>query len=485
MIGLTAAVVILAGAMKILATLDWDGIEKGLVGVAGLVAILVSAAKLMNTESKSITKFAGQMILMSAAVAALAVVPEITEIIGKGIVQLAAVLGEYAPQLAESFLRLISESLSSLAKYTPEIVDSLLIFAIGLINGVAEHAPELIAAATHLIDSVIKGIFSALNGLDAKNLLIGVLAVSGLTGLIYALAGITSLIPSAMAGLAGVGAVLAELVGILAVVGGIAQIPGLEWLVTEGGDFLQKIGTAIGQFTGGIIGGVAEGVISTLPRIGNDLSMFMLNIQTFVEGAKQIDSSLLESIQTLSATILILAGTNVVDAIASFFSGNDHFSRFSKQLTTFGEGMKQYGEAVSGLNTRDIENSAAAAEAIVKVVDVLPSSGGVAQFFSGKHDLSRFGKALIPFGEGMKQYGEAVSGIDTGSILTSVLAANGIVAVANAIPADGGLWQLLSGSKDLDQFANKLIPFAYSMKYYGGDGAHISYLPWNRENHFH
>ena len=620
MIGLTAAVVILAGAMKILATLDWDGIEKGLVGVAGLVAILVSAAKLMNTESKSITKFAGQMILMSAALAALiptiksfggmswtaigkgltvigtsllefsiglkamngskkgasallvavaalrifvpvleslgnmdanaivqslitlgstfavfgaaglilkplvptllglagafalfaaatvgigiglttiaagfsmlsasvitgatalvaglgvittgilGLVPEIAEIIGKGIVQLAAVLGEYAPQLAESFLRLISESLSSLAKYTPEIVDSLLIFAIGLINGVAEHAPELIAAATHLIDSVIKGIFSALNGLDAKNLLIGVLAVSGLTGLIYALAGITSLIPSAMAGLAGVGAVLAELVGILAVVGGIAQIPGLEWLVTEGGDFLQKIGTAIGQFTGGIIGGVAEGVISTLPRIGNDLSMFMLNIQTFVEGAKQIDSSLLESIQTLSATILILAGTNVVDAIASFFSGNDHFSRFSKQLTAFGEGMKQYGEAVSGLNTRDIENSAAAAEAIVKVVDVLPSSGGVAQFFSGKHDLSRFGKALIPFGEGMKQYGEAVSGIDTGSILTSVLAANAIVAVANAIPTEGGLWQLLSGSKDLDQFANKLVPFAYSMKYYG------------------
>ena len=680
MIGLTAAVVILAGAMKILATLDWDGIEKGLVGVAGLVAILVSAAKLMNTESKSITKFAGQMILMSVAIGALTavgkyiasmswdemkkggagilglttilmtackimdtdsrsitkfagqmilmsaalaaliptiksfggmswtaigkgltvigtsllefsiglkamngskkgasallvavaalrifvpvleslgnmdanaivqslitlgstfavfgaaglilkplvptllglagafalfaaatvgigiglttiaagfsmlsasvitgatalvaglgvittgilgLVPEITEIIGKGIVQLAAVLGEYAPQLAESFLRLISESLSSLAKYTPEIVDSLLIFAIGLINGVAEHAPELIAAATHLIDSVIKGIFSALNGLDAKNLLIGVLAVSGLTGLIYALAGITSLIPSAMAGLAGVGAVLAELVGILAVVGGIAQIPGLEWLVTEGGDFLQKIGTAIGQFTGGIIGGVAEGVISTLPRIGNDLSMFMLNIQTFVEGAKQIDSSLLESIQTLSATILILAGTNVVDAIASFFSGNDHFSRFSKQLTAFGEGMKQYGEAVSGLNTRDIENSAAAAEAIVKVVDVLPSSGGVAQFFSGKHDLSRFGKALIPFGEGMKQYGEAVSGIDTGSILTSVLAANAIVAVANAIPTEGGLWQLLSGSKDLDQFANKLVPFAYSMKYYG------------------
>ena len=747
MIGLTAAVVILAGAMKILASLDWDGIGKGLVGVAGLVGILVTAAKLMNTESKSITKFAGQMILMSAAVAALAIVgkyiaamswdelaksgagitglvailvsasklmntesksitkfagqmilmsvaigaltavgkyiaamswdnmkkggagilglttilmaackimdtdsrsitkfagqmilmsaalailiptmksfggmswpaigkgltvigtsllefaiglkamngskngaaallvtvaalrvfvpvleslgnmdintiiqslitlgstfavfgvaglvlkplvptllglagafalfaastigigigltaiaagfsmlsasaatgatalvaslgiittgvlgliPEIAEIIGKGIIQLAAVLGEYAPELAKSFLKLISESLSALAEYAPKIVDSLLIFAIGLINGLAEHTPELIAAGAHLIDSVIKGILGALNGLDTKSLLTGVVAVSGLTGLIYALAGVTALIPSAMAGLVGVGAVLAELIGILAVVGGIAQIPGLEWLVTKGGDFLQKIGTAIGQFAGGIIGGVAEGVISTLPRIGNDLSMFMLNIQTFLDGAKQIDSSLLESIQTLSATILILAGTNIVDAVASFFSGNDHFSRFAKQLVTFGEGMKQYGEAVSGLNTRDIENSAAAAEAIVKVVDALPLSGGVAQLFSGKHDLGRFGKALIPFGEGMKQYGEAVSGIDTGSILTSVLAANAIVAVANAIPTDGGLWQLLSGSKDLDQFANKLVPFAYSMKYYGEIASNIN-----------
>ena len=77
MIGLGAAVLILAGAMKILADLDWNGVAKGLAGIGGIVTILVGAAKLMNTESKSITKFAGQMLILSAAVAALSGVAKI------------------------------------------------------------------------------------------------------------------------------------------------------------------------------------------------------------------------------------------------------------------------------------------------------------------------------------------------------------------------------------------------------------------------
>lgn len=71
MAGLAVSVLILAGAMKILADLDWAGVEKGLVGIAGIVGILVAAAKLMNSESKTVTKFASQMVILSVAVFAL------------------------------------------------------------------------------------------------------------------------------------------------------------------------------------------------------------------------------------------------------------------------------------------------------------------------------------------------------------------------------------------------------------------------------
>ena len=68
MISLAAAVLILAGAMKILAGIDWNGIAKGIVGIAAIVSVLVVAAKIMDSEHKKITKFAGQMLIMSAAI---------------------------------------------------------------------------------------------------------------------------------------------------------------------------------------------------------------------------------------------------------------------------------------------------------------------------------------------------------------------------------------------------------------------------------
>ena len=74
MIGMSVAVLILAGAMKILAGLGWDGLTKGLVGIFGIIGMLVLAAKTMDSESAVITKFAGQMILMSIAIGIVAVV---------------------------------------------------------------------------------------------------------------------------------------------------------------------------------------------------------------------------------------------------------------------------------------------------------------------------------------------------------------------------------------------------------------------------
>ena len=46
--------------------------------------------------------------------------------------------------------------------------------------------------------------------------------------------------------------VIAELALVLAAVGALAQIPGLQWLINEGGNLLQGVGTAIGKFIGGI-----------------------------------------------------------------------------------------------------------------------------------------------------------------------------------------------------------------------------------------
>lgn len=63
------------------------------------------------------------------------------------------------------------------------------------------------------------------------------------------------------------------------------------------------IGTAIGQFVGGIIGGVGLGISNSMPQIATNLSEFMRNIEPFISGARLIDKSVLAGITMLSLAI--------------------------------------------------------------------------------------------------------------------------------------------------------------------------------------
>ena len=72
MIGLSIAIAILAGAMKTLADLDWEGIAKGLVGISVLMAELVIVAKVLSANGGAIVKGAAGLILFAIAIKILA-----------------------------------------------------------------------------------------------------------------------------------------------------------------------------------------------------------------------------------------------------------------------------------------------------------------------------------------------------------------------------------------------------------------------------
>ena len=198
------------------------------------------------------------------------------------------VLVECVPAIANGAMELIAGVLAALATYTPQIVDSLMGFLIGLLDGIARNMPELIQAAVNLLMSFFTGITSALASIDTDSLLKGIAGIGLLSGIMVALGALAGLIPRAMVGVLGLGVVMAELALVLAAIGGLAQIPGLEWLINEGGQFLQSVGRAIGGFVGGIVGGFMGGVSSAFPQIGADLAQFMANVQPFVDGARGI-----------------------------------------------------------------------------------------------------------------------------------------------------------------------------------------------------
>lgn len=72
MIGLSVAVLILSAAMTKLAKLDWNGLAKGLTGIAALAGILVVTSKLLETGSKSLIRSSVGFIVFGTAILILA-----------------------------------------------------------------------------------------------------------------------------------------------------------------------------------------------------------------------------------------------------------------------------------------------------------------------------------------------------------------------------------------------------------------------------
>lgn len=497
----TGALALMVPVFKSLGSMSWEEIGKGLIVVAGAFAVIGVAGLLLTPVIPAILSLAGALIAFGVAaigigigvaaiaaaftalstagaagataiVAALSVIvtgvlgliPEIIRGLGEIIVSVCDVIIECAPRIADTILVVLAEVLTSLAKYTPQIVSGLFEFVIGLLDGLTAYMPQLIQSAMNVIGAFFRGIVDAIKGIDTTALFEGIIGVGLLSGLMLALSAVAGLIPGAMLGVLGMGAVIAELALVLAAIGALAQIPGLKWLIEEGGDFMQSIGTAIGQFVGGIVAGVAEGATSTLPTIGENLSGFMENAQTFIDGASAIDETMLAGVEALAGAILTLTGAGLLDTIASWLGGGNSLADFGEQLVPFGTAMKNYSEEVAGIDMDAVNGSVAAAEKLVEIANTLPDDG-----LFGTDGIDDFGKNIVTFGKSMKDYSNAVTGIDTTAVNTSVAAAEGLVKVANAIPDDG-----LFGTDGIDNFGDNIVSFAKSLKKYGDNAAEIS-----------
>ena len=220
--------------------------------------------------------------------------------------------------------------LAALVTYTPQIVDLAFKFLIGILDGIASNLPSLIKAGVDVLVAFFAGIVDALRGIDTGALLKGIAGIGLLSAIMLALSATASLVPGAMVGILGMGAVVAEMALLLAAVGLLSKLPGLSWLIGEGGKLLQGIGTAIGQFVGGIVGGFMSGVSSQFPQIGADLSTFMNNVQPFLQGASQIQLSMMDGVKALAETVLILTAADILQGLTSWLTGGSSLSKFGE-----------------------------------------------------------------------------------------------------------------------------------------------------------
>ena len=281
------------------------------------------------------------------------------------------------------------------------------------------------------------------------------------------LAGVGSVAPAALAGALALDGVIVVLGALMVGIGALMEyVPALETFLDKGIVILGKIGEGLGLFIGKFAGGIIEGVSSGLPTLGENLGSFMTNAKPFFDGLSGIDPNVAESAKSLAIAVLAITGTNILEKLTSWLTGGTDMAEFGEKLVGLGKAMKDYSVEVAGLDVESITASASAAAALVKVANALPKEGGIWQMLAGEKDIGSFGTKLVAFGKGMKDYAASVAGIDTESITASATAAEGLTKVANALPKEGGIWQELAGSKDIGTFGTKLEEFGKGMAKY-------------------
>ena len=462
------------------------------VGTAGVAAILAAIAGLIQ----------GFRVMM----------PLIGEAMKAQILMFCDVLTDTAPAITETVLYLIDELLRQIEDYVPSIVAHLakIIQKIGqairdnfgelglgdwigaaiftgivaasalLVKGfaaVSKDVPRALlgAAGVAAILVIVGGIIAAMTLLDLNSVMGIAASLSVVLLSLSAMIGVLGMMPLT-AGLAA-GLVLAEFIAIVAAIiaalGGLNQIPGFSWLMDEGIKVLGQIGTGIGTFVGSIIGAGLEAMSEGIAASGTNLSNFMTNLGPFIEGAKNIDASVLGGIAALTGAIVLLTAASFIEGITSLFTlGVGSLTRLGTDLASFGPQVKVFADSVSGINVDAVNASAAAISAITGVIAVMNGDGligKVLDFFTGTNDLADFAAGLGDFGSALMTYGESVVGIDKyiDDIEASATAATKIIEIADLVPNSGGWLGDIVGNNDLDDFGKSFKPFGEALMTYG------------------
>ena len=504
----SAALVIMATALNLmvpvlqsLGSMSVDEIVKGIVSIAATMAIIGVAGYALEPVAPVILAISGAVALLGVACLAagagvmafatafsilsaagavgaaafvealsvtitgiLELIPSMVGVIAEAIEGICNAIILSAPAIGQAFKALLLEAINICVECIPALADGIFKIIVGVLETVKTYSPKIVTLLFDIFKSIAESAVEALGNISAESFITGIAAI---TAFMLALNAMTALAAGAMVGVLAFGAVVAELSLVIAALGALSQIPGLEWLISEGGDFLQIIGTAIGQFIGGIAGGFLDGTTSALPETASNLSMFMTNLSPFIEGVKNIDGSLLSNIQTLTNTILALTGAGLLESITSWLTGESSFAQFGTQLKVFGEAIKGYGDTVSGIDTSGIEASVAAGKALSELAKTLPNSGGLAGMLAGNNDIGDFGEQLKTYGKAIKDYGDTVSGIDVSGVESSVAAGKLLMELAKTLPNSGGLAGMLAGNNDIGDFGTQIISFGNAIKNYG------------------
>ena len=452
MLKMSAGMLILAAAMKVISTIDGADIIKC---IGSISALMVMMALLSEAASSSVEHSA------------------------KSLTSMAIVIGTIAGALA---------LLSMCDTGKVAVAGGIMSLVIGLCAALQVAASKCQGATKSLIvlTAVVAGIAIIIGLLatftDTNSALQAAESISLVLGAITAACAVLTVAKVNPAGAAQAALGLVAFVGVLATL--FSALGGVLRLVNDftGGavdkalDYLKTVLFKVGDAAGALVGGFAAGVTSGLPEIGSNLSAFAENAAGFFNVLSTLKPECATAAGTLASAIGSFVGSGVIDGLFEKFTGTSSLAGLGNNLTELGEALTAfYNSTKSITDTGHMTAVVEVAQGIAQLNNALPNTGGKLQEWLGSKDLGLFATGAKSLGEAMKSFSEATTGItDPGNLSTVVDVAKSIADLNSALPETGGGLQKITGWKDLGgKFSEGITALGTALKSFnesvGGD----------------
>lgn len=386
------------------------GLLAGVLGLLGITVALIGVAvvlsKMDNLQNAVINAKALALLLAAMSLSLLIVGAIGTNWIGilAGVVGLLAIIGE---------LFLVVNILQKM-------------------EGLSNAIPNAIALSI-LLDAMSTALLKL--GLIGPLALIADAAIYGLIGAITTIG------------------VLATAVGAL-----MDKFPQLQDFLNKGLPVLEQIALSIGKIIGNVVAGFMNSVADELPHTGQKLSEFAISALPFITIMSSINDRVMEGTKILAGAILALTGANLLDSIASFFSGGQSFGRLGAELSKLATDAKPFLDIIGTVDPSVMEGAKNMADAILSF-----TKGNfwdtITGWLAGDSDIGEFGAKLAPLGSGLRQFVDNLGNFTDDQITTVNAGCEALKSIADAaseLPNEGGVAAFFAGENDLAVFTDKL-----------------------------
>lgn len=286
-----------------------------------------------------------------------------------------------------------------------------------------------------------------------------------------ALAFVTSIGASVIVpGLGVLAVIILALTAFFEALGAIMEIAPGEEIIEKGINIMCLVFEGIGRIVGVLIGGVVEGIIDSvtkiLPEVGTRLSLFAENASSFFETVNNIDESAARGAECVAKAILALTVANVLNGISGIFGVLGAIKTFTT-IVGFGKAMNLFQKALGKeFDAKFVTSAAHAGKALADLYKALPKDGGIFSIYTGTRSLDNVSKDLPGFGKNMAAFYDKIKEVKPEVVEAAANSGKSLAELYNSLPKEGGFFSLFTGDKSLASFSEDLVTFGTNFKTY-------------------